>query len=102
MPRESPFKIKLLRQEKEILERRTRKYTLPFFVVLRARMILLAAEGWSNGEIAASLSVGRDVVSLWRKRFFHERLGGLEERPRPGRPPVFPPRRRRADQSHRL
>ena len=30
-------------------------------------------------------------MSLWRKRFFHERLGGLEERPRPGRPRFFPP-----------
>jgi len=41
---------------------------------------------------------GRDVVSLWRKRFFHERIQGLEERPRPGRPRVFPPRAGRADQ----
>ena len=73
-----------------------RKYTLPYYVVLRARMILLAAEGCSNDEIATSLSVGRDVVSLWRKRFFHQRLAGLEERPRPGRPPVFPPGGRRA------
>jgi transposase len=84
------------------LEKRIRKYTLPYFVVLRARMILLAAEGWSNDKIAAALSVGRDVVSLWRKRFFHQRLGGLEELPRPGRPRVFPPRDRRADKSHRL
>ena len=65
-------------------------------------MILLAAAGWSNDEIAAALCVGRDVVSLWRKRFFHERLSGLEERARAGRPPVFPPRGRRADQGHRL
>ena len=65
-------------------------------------MILLAAQGRSNDVIAASLSVGRDVVSLWRKRFFHERLAGLEERPRPGRPRVFPPRGRRAGKGHRL
>ena len=44
-------------------------------------MILLAAEGWSNDAIGAALSVGCEVVSLWRKRFFHERLAGLEERP---------------------
>jgi transposase len=78
-------------QEKQVLESRVRKYTLPYYVVLRARMILLAAEGWSNDEIAISLSVGRDVVSLWRKRFFQQGLSGLEERPRPGRPRVFPP-----------
>src|SRR3970040_1460015 len=98
MPRKRPFEIKLSRHEGEILESRARKYTLPYFEVLRARMILLAAEGHSNDEIATALSVGRDVVSLWRKRFFHERLSGLEERPRPGRPRVFPPRAGGADQ----
>jgi transposase len=97
MPRESPYVITLSRQERETLESRARKYTLPYFEVVRAKMVLLAAEGWGNDQIAAALSVGRDVVSLWRKRFFHERLRGLEERPRPGRPPVFPPRARRAD-----
>lgn len=102
MPRQSPYNVKLSRQERQILEARSRKYTLPYFEVLRAKMILLAAQGWSNDEIGASLCVGRDVVSLWRKRFFHERLPGLEERARPGRPRVFPPRGRRADQGHRL
>lgn len=91
MPRQSPYIIKLSRHEREVLESRSRKYTLPYFEVFRAKMILLAAEGWSNDEIAAALSVGRDVVSLWRKRFFHERLSGLEVRARPGRPPIFPP-----------
>jgi hypothetical protein len=93
MPRISPYRISLSLQEKEILESRARKYTLPYYVVLRARMILLAAKGWSNDEIAISLSVGRDVVSLWRKRFFQQGLSGLEERPRPARPRVSPPRR---------
>ena len=97
MPRQSPFTIRLSRQEREILENRSRKYTLPYFEVLRAKMILYAAEGRSNDEIATALSVGRDVVSLWRQRFFRERLPGLEERPRPGRPRVFPPRAGRAD-----
>jgi transposase len=80
------------------LERRARKYTLPYFQVVRAHMILLAAEGRSNDDIAAALSIGRDVVSLWRKRFFQERLAGLDERPRSGRPRVFPPRGRRPRQ----
>ena len=102
MPRASPFEIKLSAQERQVLESRARRYTLPYFTVLRARMILLAAEGQPNDEIAASLSVGRDVVSLWRKRFFYERLGGLDERHRPGRPPVFPPRGGSASESSRL
>jgi len=102
MPRNSPFIIRLSRHEREVLEERARKYTLPYYEVLRARMILLAAEDQRNDAIAAALSVGRDVVSLWRKRFFHERLAGLEERSRPGRPRVFPPRAGRSDQGPRL
>ena len=102
MPRQSPYVITLSRHERDTLERRSRKYTLPYCEVLRAKMILLAAEGQSNDQIAAALSVGRDVVSLWRKRFFEQRLAGLEERPRPGRPRVFPPGARRGDQGPRL
>jgi hypothetical protein len=102
MPRTSPYVIELSPEERRVLESRARKYTLPYAEVLRARMILLAAQGRPNDQIAASLSVGRDVVSLWRKRFFHERLAGLEERPRPGRPRVFPPRRGGAGESARL
>jgi transposase len=55
-------------------------------------MVLMAADGLSNDQIAARLDARREVVSLWRKRFFEERLAGLEERSRPGRPRVFPPR----------
>ena len=51
-------------------------------------MILLAAEGWSNDQIAASLSVGRDVVSLWRKRFFMNALPALRS-DRAGAAPRF-------------
>ena len=49
-------------------------------------MILLAAQGMDNDEIAARLDTRREVVSLWRKRFFTDRLAGLDERARPGRP----------------
>ena len=92
MPRRSPFVITLTKDEAETLERRARKYTLPYFQVMRARMILLASEGLQNDEIAEELNTPREVVSLWRQRFFHERLKGLDERSRPGRPRVFPPR----------
>jgi hypothetical protein len=96
MPRRSPFVISLTSEEERILNERARKYTLPYFNVVRAKMILLAAEDLSNDEIAARLDIGRDVVSQWRKRFFELRLPGLDELPRPGRPRVFPPRGRRA------
>jgi hypothetical protein len=92
MPRSSPFRIELSAEEAQELNRRAAKYTLPYFEVQRARMILMAAEGMSNDAIAARLDTRREVVSLWRKRFFKERLAGLEERARPGRPRAFPPR----------
>ena len=95
MPRRSPFVIHLSAEETRELNRRAAKYTLPYFEVQRARMILMAGQGMSNDEIAARLDTRREVVSLWRKRFFRERLTGLEERARPGRPRAFPPRAHR-------
>ena len=92
MPRRSPYEIVLSSAEEQELTRLTAKYTLPYFQVLRAKMILLAAQGLSNDEIAVRLGSRREVVSMWRKRFFEDRLAGLEERPRPGRPRTFPPR----------
>ena len=91
MPRKSPYGIVLTDEERIELTKRANRYTLPYFIVSRARMILLAAQGLSNDEIANRLDTPRKVVSMWRKRFFEERLLGLEERLRPGRPPIFPP-----------
>ena len=92
MPRKSPYEIVLSEGETKELSRRAGKYTLPYFMVMRAKIILLAAQGLRNDEIADRLSTRREIVSMWRKRFFEERLRGLEERPRPGRPRSFPPR----------
>ena len=97
MPRTSPYTIQLSNAERACLESQARKYTSPYISVIRAKMILLAAQGQANDQIAASLSIPRQIVSKWRKRFFEERLAGLEDEPRTGRPPVFPPRSRRAD-----
>ena len=97
MPRKSPYHIVLSAEEEKELVRRSSKYTLPYFTVLRAKMILLAAHGLSNDEIAARLGTRREVVSMWRKRFFENRLEGLEERSRPGRPRCFSPRPRRSN-----
>ena len=86
MPRRSPFIVVLSLEERAALELRARRYTLPYYYVVRARMVLMAAAGLSNDEIALRLSTRREVVSLWRKRFVLGRLRGLEARPRPGRP----------------
>ena len=96
MPRTSPYTIQLSNTEKSLLETQARKYTSPYYSVLRAKIVLLAAQGRPNDQIAASLSVPRQIVSKWRKRFFEERWAGLEDEPRTGRPPVFPPRGGRA------
>jgi len=90
MPRRSPYRIELSDEERAVLESMARSYTLPYWQVTRARMVLLAAEGLRNDQIAARLDCGRDVVSLWRKRFFEQRLAA-EDRPRRGRPPAFSP-----------
>ena len=92
MPRRSPYTIELSDQQRQILEVRARKYTLPYRDVVRAQMVLLAARGLRNDEIAAWLNTRREVVSMWRKRFYEEGLSGLDERPRRGKPPAFPPR----------
>ena len=92
MPRKSPFGIELSAEESVELNRRATRYTLPYFEVVRAKMILMAAGGMGNEQIAARLDTRREVVSQWRQRFFKDRLAGLEERSRPGRPRAFPPK----------
>jgi hypothetical protein len=89
LPRISPFQIDLSAAKTAELQRHAKKHTLPHFQVIRAKMILLAAAGLRNDEIAARLDLGRDVGSQWRQRSFRDRLAGLDEQPRPGRPGVF-------------
>lgn len=91
MPRKSPYVLELTAEQRRELEARARKYTLPYCEVVRAKIVLLAAQGLANDEIAARLDTRREIVSKWRKRFFEQGLPGIEERPRGGRPPVFPP-----------
>jgi transposase len=57
--------------------------------VIRARIVLLAADGEQNVDIARRVGVCVDVASKWRKRFCEEGLAGLADRPRSGRPRVF-------------
>ena len=92
MPRKSPYRIVLSNPERTELNRIARKYTLPYFQVQRAKMVLLAADGLGNNEIAKRLDTRREVACFWRKRFLEERLAGLGDRDRSGRPRVFPPR----------
>ena len=91
MPRKSPYALDLTAAQRRELEARARRYTLPYRDVIRAKMVLMAADGLDNDQIAARLDTRREIVSKWRKRFFEHGIAGLDERPRGGRPPAFPP-----------
>ena len=91
MTRKSPYVLDLTAEQRVELETRARRYTSPYRDVVRAKIVLMAARGLDNDEIAARLDTSRVIVSKWRKRFFEQGLPGLEERPRGGRPRVFPP-----------
>jgi hypothetical protein len=95
MPRESPYGVVLDDDERRQLERTAREYTSPYYAVVRAKIALYAAQGLENRQIGERLDLPRQIVSKWRKRFFEKRLDGLEDEPRKGRPPVFPPSGRR-------
>jgi transposase len=91
MPRQSPYKLVLSDEEERRLQDTAKEYTSSYCDVIRAKAILLAAQGLGNKEIGLRLGLPRQIVSKWRKRFFEERLGGLENRPRRGRPRTFSP-----------
>jgi hypothetical protein len=91
VPRTSRYVIELSVDERDDLERRAREVTASWRDVQRARMILYAAEGMADKEIAARLDCHPDSVSGRRRRFCEERIEGLQDRPRAGRPRRFPP-----------
>ena len=93
MPRLTPFEIVLTEEEQWVLERLARATTAPYRDVVRARIILYAAEGWSNQAIGARLDTPREIVRKWRRRFLEHRLAGLEDSARAGRPVRFSPQR---------
>ena len=95
MPQNSPFSVNLSAAEEHRLQRIARQYTSSYCDVMRAKVVLLAAQGLQNKQIGQRLDLARQIVSKWRKRFFEERLAGLEDRPRRGRPRDFSPSARR-------
>ena len=102
VPRTSRHVIELSVEERAELERRGRAVTAPWREVQRARMILYAAEGAQDKEIAARLDCHPEIVSRWRARFCECRLEGLEDKPRTGRPRRFPPGASRRSEGTRV
>jgi transposase len=81
--------ITLSAEERETLERWARSRTSEVRQALRAQMILLAADGLENAEIATRVGAGRVAVGRWRNRFAEHRLAGIEkDLPRGGRTPA--------------
>ena len=95
MQRPSARTIVLSSEERQELNARAARYTLPYREVQRAKIVLLAAAGLENGEIAHRLDCSVETVRKWRKRFFEQRLAGLDEAMGRGRKPAAPRRRRR-------
>jgi transposase len=81
--------LEITDDERAELERRVRAHTSTQRAVKRARIVLLAVEGTPNRQIAAAVGMSEEYVGVWRRRFERERLGGLEDRPRPGRPRLY-------------
>jgi transposase len=78
--------VDLTADERARLESWTRRRTSAQALAMRARIVLLAADGLNNTEIAAELRIHRNVAGKWRSRFLEHRLDGLLDEPRPGRP----------------
>ena len=89
MSRCSPFEVQLSAGDRVILEASASSRTAPHVEVVRARIVLLAADGVRNIDIAERVGVCVDVASRWRKRFSQQGLIGLKDRPRSGRPRRF-------------
>ena len=71
------------------LEHRVRSNTIEARLAQRARIVLLASEGHSNVEIGELVGMHYNQVAVWRQRYAQMGMGGLEDDPRPGRPPIY-------------
>ena len=78
--------LRVTGEERAQLETMARSRSLPAALAKRARMILLTEDGLSDREAAGRLEVSQPTVSTWRRRFRSERITGLHDELRPGRP----------------
>src|SRR5258706_3747512 len=73
-------RVVLAPAERKELERRARSRSLAVELVKRAKVILMLAAGRSYSEISERLACTDRYISLWKERFRHERLVGLDSR----------------------
>lgn len=85
----SVARLEISAEERIELERRVRAHTTPQRAVKRARIVLMAADGISGHQISERVGISEEYVAQWRRRFSEDRLKGLEDRPRSGRPRIY-------------
>ena len=86
--------VALTQEDRAELERIVRASTSPVRAVRRAQVVLLAAEGLTNQEIAERLGMGINGVARWRRRYVEQGLeASLQDRPGRGRRPSIPEER---------
>ena len=86
MPDPRAVEVLLSDGEREQLEAWARRRKSAQALAVRSRVVLAAAEGLKNTQIAERLGIRRATAAKWRTRFVTERLDGLVDEPRPGRP----------------
>lgn len=86
--------MELSAKERASLEHTCRQLTAPYREVRRAQLILALADGVSYKRVARVHRLSRNTVRKWARRFLHDRLDGMRDRPRSGRPPTFSPEAR--------
>src|SRR5436309_2083832 len=86
MPLPTAVEIVLTDEERALLEGFVRRRTSARGLAQRSEIVLAAADGLTNSEIADRVRVSRPTVTRWRRRFAEHRLDGLTDEPRPGRP----------------
>src|SRR3972149_3552828 len=86
MPSPKAVELVLSEGEREQLEAWARRRKSAQALALRSRIVLAAAEGLKNTEIAARLGITGGMAGKWRSGFAEYRLDGLVDEPRPGRP----------------
>jgi transposase len=89
--RKMSFRVELSTAERQELERWQRTTTMPAGRVQRGRAMLLLADGCLLKDVVVRCEMTAKIVRKWARRFSEERLSGLDDRPRPGRKPVFSP-----------
>ena len=85
------LEVSLTPEDRAVVEERAKQRVAPYVEVVRAKAILMMADGMRNVEIAEVVDVDARTVSIWRRDFRQRGIKCLADRPRPGRRARFSP-----------